>query len=274
MLPSLRDEIRIGLSPEWVSALRVSRRWKPRVIEKQAVQCASSASADWRPCIEALQHVAQALPSRKSDATVVVSNHFVRYALVPWSEHLVSADEKLAWVRHHFTELYGESAVPVDYRWSEGPPDTPWVAAAIDSELLAEIRAVLEPTSLRLRSTQPYLMAVFNRLRRQIKKHKVWLVIPESGRVCVAGVADGQWRTITSTGIGPDWHDELALLIERRLLLSNEAPAAVLAYGAELEKLDLTDISDVPIKAFGPRALPGYSPSSDAQYSMALTGLM
>jgi hypothetical protein len=270
----LRDEIRLGVSPERVSALRVSRRWKPQVIDKHAVQCSGSASSDWRPCVEALQQAVQELRSQKADATVVFSNHFVRYALVPWSEHLVSEEEKLAWVRHHFIELYGEPAVPVDYRWSEGPPDTPCVATAVDSELLAHIRAVLEPTSLRLRSLQPYLMAVFNRLRRQVRKNPVWIVIPETGRVCVAVISNGQWRTITSTGIGPDWHAELSLLIERRLLLSDETPAVVLAYGAEMEKLDLAHISDVPLRAFAPRALAGYSPLSDAEYSMALTGLV
>jgi hypothetical protein len=224
--------------------------------------------------VEALQQAVQELRSQKLDATVVFSNHFVRYALVPWSEHLVSEEEKLAWVRHHFIELYGEPAVPADYRWSEGPPDTPCVATAVDSELLAHIRAVLEPTSLRLRSIQPYLMAVFNRIRRQVKKDPIWIVIPETGRVCVAAIANGEWRTITSTGIGPDWHAELSLLIERQLLLSDETPAVVLAYGADMERLDLAHISDVPLRTFAPRTLVGYSPLSDTEYSMALTGLV
>ena len=69
-----------GLS---LSALRVSRRWKRKIIDKHAVQCPGSASSDWRPCVEALQQAVQELRSEKADATVVFSNHFVRYALVP-----------------------------------------------------------------------------------------------------------------------------------------------------------------------------------------------
>ena len=275
MLPSWRDELRIALSPDRVVLARISRRWRPKVVAKDAVLCAGLATSDWRSCVEGLRQVLQEPAWQQADATIVLSNHFVRYALVPWSERLVSADEKQAWVRHHFSERYGETAVPTDYRWSEDRPDAPCVASAIDSELVSEISAACEPAALRLRSIQPYLMAVFNHCRRYVKRVPAWIVIAESGRVCVASISNGQWRTITSAGVGEDWQAELSLVLERRLLLAEEqAPAVVFAYGADVTDLGLDDVDDVRLKVLAPRTLRGYSPQSDAEYGMALTGMV
>lgn len=276
MLPSWRDEVRIALCPDRVTLARVSRRWQPKVIAKHAVRCSGVGTAAWKPCIDALQQALQEPALQNADAMVVISNQFVRYALVPWSEHLVSDDEKLAWVKHHFGELYGEPAAATEYRWSEDRPDAACVASAVDGEFLGEIRAAFEPTSLRLRSVQPYLMAVFNRWKRRVNGNSAWLLVAETGRVCITAVANGEWRTITSKTIGPDWQAELPLVLGRELLLADAAaaPAAVWAYAPEIPKPDFPDWSEVPLKFLAPRALPGFSPHSDAEYAMALTGVV
>ena len=65
-------------------------------------------------------------------------------------------------------------------------------------------------------------------------------------------------------------------MLGRELLLANDAaaPAVILAYAPEDAKLDLPDWNEVPVKVLAPRALPGFSPYSDAQYAMALTGVV
>src|SRR5262249_21577236 len=160
-----------------------------------AVPCTGN-GADWRPCLEALEHGLAQAGWKDADATVILSNHFVRYALVPWSEHLASDAEKRAWVQHHFAELYGEAAAGSEYRASEDRPAGSCVATAIAADLLAGIRSAFGQTSLALRSVQPYLMAVFNRWRPRIKDSAAWLLVPEAGRVCLAALADGRWRKL------------------------------------------------------------------------------
>jgi hypothetical protein len=270
-----RDEVRIALCPDRVVLARVSRRWRPQVIAKHVVHCSGQGSSDWKPCIEALQKALQEPLLRDADATVVISNHFVRYALVPWSEHLVADDEKRAWVRHHFVESYGEPATAMEYRWSEESPDAACVASAVEAEFISQIRAAFEPAAVRLRSVQPYLMAVINRWKRRIKGNPAWVVVPEAGRVCIAAVANGRWRTIASRRIGPDFQAELPLALGRELLLAEDAaaPAAVFAYAPEISQLDFPDWSDLPLKFLAPRALPGFLPRADAGYAIALTGV-
>jgi hypothetical protein len=255
-----------------VALARVTRRWRPEVIAKHAVHFPASTPPDWHVCIEALQQAVHELSWQKADASVVISNHFVRYALVPWSEHLVRDDEKEAWVRHHFTELYGEPIVPAEYRWSEERPDGACIASAVDRELIARIRTVFDSTSIRLRSVQPYLMAAFNRCRRYLRGVSAWIVVPESGRVCIAAFANGAWQTVTTQTIGSDWQADLSIILERELLLApDQAPALVLAYGPDVPSLDVPSAGDTALNALVPRALPGYSPQADADYAMALT---
>jgi hypothetical protein len=274
VLPSWRDEVRVALSPERVALARLSRRWQPKVIAKHVVEYAGGAPSDWRYCVEPLQQALQAPAFGGADACVVISSHFVRYALVPWSEHLVADDEKRAWVAHQFTELYGEPAAPLEYRWSEDKPNAPCVASAVESEFMAHIRAAFEASSLKLRSVQPYLMAAFNRCKRHVNGNRSWLVLPENGRACIATLARGEWRTLTCKNLEPDWRAGLSLLLERQLLLAeDEAPAALIAYGANLTSADLPPASDIAIKVVAPKALLGFSPYSDAEYGMALTGV-
>src|SRR5262249_18521438 len=143
VLPSLRNEARIALHPDRVSMTLVARRWRPRVVAKHAVPCPAD-GVDWRPCLEALERGLAEPAWKDADATVILSNHFVRYALVPWSEHLANDQEKRIWVQHHFTELYGEAAAESEYRWSEDRPDGSCVATAIAADLLAGIRAAFQ----------------------------------------------------------------------------------------------------------------------------------
>jgi hypothetical protein len=269
-----RDQVRIALSPDRVALARVSGGWRRKVIAKHAVNFPELRPYDWRSCIEALQAVLQETAWQDADAFVVISNHFVRYALVPWSEHLATDDEKRAWVAHQFVELYGEGADGAEYRWSEDKPNAPCVASAVNSEFMRESRACFESSSLRLRSIQPYLMAAFNRCKHHVKGASAWIVLPETGRVCLAAVAAGEWRTVTSKSMGADWEAELSLLLERQFLLAeDEAPAIVLAYAPEVPSLALSFESDVPLKVVAPRALAGYSPQVDSEYSMALVGV-
>ena len=275
MLPSWRDEVRIALCPDRVILARVSRRWRPRVTAKQVVRCADQGIADWKPCVEALLRTLPEARWKDADATVIVSNHFVRYALVPWSEELVGDDEKLAWVRHHFVEVYGEAVATAEYRWSEDRPDAPCLASAVDGEFVDQVRRAFEGTSLRLRSIQPYLMTVFNRWGRRAMGNAVWILAPEPGRVCLASIVRGRWRGIASRKMGVNWQAELPVVLDRELVLSDDAdaPKTVFAYVPEIPRFEIPRWNEVPLRALALRALPGFSPHADAEYAMALTGV-
>jgi len=91
----------------------------------------------WHGALEALKGIAWP----RSRVTVVLSNHFVRYALVPWSDAIANAAEEQAYLRHHFAKIHGERAKGWQLRASEAPKGAPRLASAVDSALVDAIRA-------------------------------------------------------------------------------------------------------------------------------------
>lgn len=193
---------------------------------EKRVACDPAFGAEsWQGAIAALKNVE--LP-RKCRVTVVLSNHFVRYAVVPWSNALGTPAEEEAYVRHHFAKIHGERAKGWSLRASPGSGSEPRLASAIDKALLDELRTWLAgKPGAQLVSVQPQLMAAFNRWRRAIPAGGAWLVLADEDRACVALHGGASWRAVHN-GKG-EW---LALLDRERHRVEGEVPSTVLVAGA------------------------------------------
>ena len=175
----------------------------------------------------------------RARVTLVLTNHFVRYALVPWSDALSGPAEEEAFLRHHFVRVYGERAKGWSFRAS---PGSPRLCSAIDTALLAGLRSAFAKKRAKLVSVQPGLMWLFNRARRSVPSSGAWIVRADADRVCVALCAAGRWQTVQNTR--GEW---LAVLERERhriggalpdlVLLDSTAPVANDARGWKLERL-------------------------------------
>ena len=163
-------------------------------VGKRAIACDPAFGAEpWQGAVNALK--AQSL--RAADTTVVLSNHFVRYALVPWSDALAGEAEEEAYLRHHFARIHGERAKSWLLRSSEEPAGAPRLCSAIDRQLLEALKACFPRSGkTRLVSVQPRLMAVFNRWRGAIPRSGAWLMLVEADRACAALHAKGRWQSV------------------------------------------------------------------------------
>jgi hypothetical protein len=190
------------------------------------------AEEPWQGALAAFK---QALPAdRKCDLTVVLSNHFVRYALVPWADALSTAAEEEAYLRHHFARIHGERAKAWALRSSEAPRGAPRLASAVDKTLIEALRACFVPKAkARLVSVQPALMAMFNRARGAVPKSGAWLALAEPERACVALHVQGHWRAVQSAK-GP-W---LGLLERMRLSVEGVIPNLVLLHAGSAAQGD------------------------------------
>jgi len=185
-----------------------------RVGEK-AIACDAQFGAEpWQGALAALKSVDFA----GAAVTIVLSNHFVRYALVPWSDSLSTEQEEEAYVRHHFAKIHGERAKGWALRWSDG------LCSAIDKALLEELKGLFEKNKkAKLASVQPALMAAFNRARGAIPSAGAWLVMAQADRACVALHAQGRWQSVQNA------RGEAAALLEReRHRASGKVPDLVL----------------------------------------------
>ncbi len=219
--------------------MRVRRGWAPRVDVQRVLACTAvqSDTAPWQATLTTLAGALAEFSSRPGDVEIILSNHFVRYALVPDSEQINSAAEEQALVRHHFTRLYGGSAENWVLRLSDPGVDAgPRLASAVDAGLLEGLGALFRPGKLTLCSIQPNLMAAFNDLRPRLASD-AWFALIEPGRLCLARFEHNQWRALKTIKIGDVWLPDLLTLLDRERLLAgidastSSAPVYVYAPG-------------------------------------------
>jgi hypothetical protein len=144
----------------------------------------------WQGALEDFARKIAALRKR-TEVTVVLSNHFVRYAVLPEQDGAATPEEELALARFHLARIHGERVKGWEVRVSER------LACAIDAALLDGIKSCFsKDLESRLVSVQPRLMAAYNAARRRIPRDGAWLVLAEGGRTCLARVAAKGWASV------------------------------------------------------------------------------
>jgi hypothetical protein len=265
------DRLLVSLAPSGIAWLRFARWPRTRLLGAAAIACDPGfGAAPWYGALDALRTAMDALAREPLRASVVLSNHLVRYALVPAQDELSGAEEELAYARHVFARTFGGRAKDWDIRLDEAPRGATRVASAIDRELLQELRACFpRGGKARLVSVQPFLMPVFNRARRRPQGGLARLVLAEPGRACLARFAKGRWEALQNVRAGADSPADCAALLERdRHLAGDDGVGTVYAYVACASPIDAPGWRIEPLAP--PAGIPA---SADARYALALASL-
>lgn len=217
MLPLLTDRLQIVLVPERVTVVHQGARFKSGETTTKTSACAAVAQGEsvWQPALRTLKQLLIEGHFGSANATVTLSNHFVRYQLINAQPDLASFDEEQAFVRFSFSEIYGAEANHWVLRWGNGIAIAPQVASAIDQSLLDQLESVLTDAGIKLRSVQPYLMAAFNYVRDSIDAKPRWFVLVEPGSACVSFMRNGDWQLLRSARLGTDWAADLPRVLGR-----------------------------------------------------------
>jgi len=228
-----------------------------------SVACGDATAGAWPPALETLRRALANLHWQGADARVTVSNHFVRYALVPAAGRLRGDGERVAAARHALRATYGERAELWRVVLGDGGGGDA-VAAGMEPELVDGIATALAAANLRALAIEPFLATAFNLCRGAIGRVPAWLAAAEPGRVCVAFVDGRGWRRLHTERLRAGLEDELALVLERSrlaggidagagrvLLVSREAPHGEFAApsGWSIERVGLDDAGLMPLAA-------------------------
>lgn len=273
---SLHERISLSLAPERAVWLRLSRGLRPRLVERAVAACPPAEQGPaWRPALAALRDLLQEqrLPPRAT--TLVLSNHFVRYQLIPWREGLDTPEEWQALVQHAFQQVYGDAAAQWLYRWSGSGYGGPLLASAIDSELLQEAAALAQEAGLRLASVQPYLMAACNHWRGQIKVGRGAFLLAEPGRVGLACFDERGWSDLVFEPLDGDIATALPAVLPRMLLRLQRSPLPldVYAFAGDGSAVVWPEPQTLRLRPLAlPSALAALSIPDRAACSMALLG--
>lgn len=234
MLRLLRERVLVSVAPHEMSWLRLGAGFKPRIHAKRTVEVDPAYGPEpWQGAVAALRSEAGAWRKDSVAVTIVLSNHFVRYVVVPASEGVSGVDEAHALARFHFSKVHGERCRNWDVRLGDARARTPQLASAVDAGLLPALRACFPKQSRpRLVSVQPYLMSAFNCWRRQFPKSGAWLLLVEAERTCIALIAGRRWITVQNAKGSYDHPVEWASLLDRERWRVNfeQTPETVLVH--------------------------------------------
>ena len=206
---------------------------------------------------------------RRSDTSIVLSNHYVRYLVIPWSPELITPAEEAEFARMRFVQVFGDVANGWKISLSPAATGEGRVAAAVDQQLLDKLAQIMSGSPLRLHSVQPALMSQFNVWRRQIGDD-AWLVLAERGRVLIGLIQDGEWRSMRARPLGEAPLPLAQWLAQERLLL--DAPAVPLKVCLSVLDDVAVDPEGVRVRTLSPRARNGFAPRSDAGLLLAMAG--
>jgi hypothetical protein len=268
------DRILIALAPDSLALLRVSGG---RVSEKRTIACDPAAgSQPWQGAVAALEQIAGETRHANAKVTVVLSNHFARFILVPWSEGLKNAEEETAFVRYCFAKVHGERSKEWDLRLSPTPTGSARIASAIDSSLVQAVRAAFPAAArAKLVSVQPYLMSAFNRWRKDIKGERAWFLLVEPQRACVARLEGGRWSAVRNTRGNFDEPGQWAGLLdrERHRVGGDEASEGVYVHAPRNGNALPVEGEEWSFRSLALAPAEGLAPAESQPFAMALCAL-
>jgi hypothetical protein len=228
-----RNHLRVVLGTDRLTLSAYRRGLRPALLREESIplRCAAGpAAAPWRAAVEALSAALAPSAAERPEVTVILSNQFVRYALLPWNPALKSADEWTALARHRLAGIHGEGINDWLVRVSETVHQGARVASAVDCELLDALDDKVTGSGCHLKSVQPYLMTAYNQIQRQMELGEIgrdscWFVIEESGCLTVSLMRNGDWQALRSRWVDEHWQASLPEILERKAaLLSLEEP--------------------------------------------------
>lgn len=251
MSPLWRDEIGIYLAPHKLALTRLARGVRPRSVGEANWSNELEDDTHWSNSLHALDALLGKAEWQGAVARIVVSDHWVRYAMVPFSDVLTGAAERQAHARHVLNGIYGEVVSQWVVTLADSRPGRAQVACALPAQLLEELQTILMRHRIPLRSLQPQLVSAYNHWRNRLPEGGAWFVSIEQGSLAAARLGSGNWDRVHSVRIGADWAVELRRLQTFGRLANAQAqegrvyvdaPAALRiaagAGGADLEWLD------------------------------------
>jgi hypothetical protein len=198
-----RKKLRIGVCADRI----IVARGKSLAVQR------GDAAAEWQPAVAALAEILA--KSRHAEVSVVLAASFVRYALLPYSAALKAEEQWLALARHRMAAVHGARAADWELKITATAPQGPRLVCALERELIAALNAQFAAAEVRLASVQPFLVAAFNQIRRQIGNGSCWLVVEEPGRLTLALIQRGIWVAIRSRRCDERWREMLPEILDR-----------------------------------------------------------
>lgn len=274
MLPLFSSELRVVLCPDKAIILGLKNGLRRKVTHQAILPCTSWTGMNgWRPVLAALEQWLNANKMGRANVTVILSDHFVRYALIPFSAEVTRRAEEQTLARILLEDTYGDPAKQWHLKISGSGYGEPRLVAAVDAELLDAVAKMVAPTSLRLTSIRPYLMSAFNGFYKQLRGKDGLFAVAEPGQVVMVTFKDGQLSAVRRMPLDGEPEEQLPDLLQREAMVGGLDAGAVPVYLHVAGKPDFKLPSDGGMAIHPLRRAGKKTPLvDDARFEMAVVG--
>jgi len=254
-----RERWHVALSPTRVDVVCARGLIRRTVSSTELIPCSPAAHGEpWRAALLALENAFTDGKTAGAQCEVVLSNHFVRYTLVPWESGISDEGEIETYARLRFNETYGaEAAAKWEVRVGLPAYGASRLACAVDRDLMEALRRLSAAQHLRLACVRPLLVASFDRCRKRLRGPRFWFATAEEGRLCLAGIDRYAWRTLACQRIGKNLEDALKAAFEREsLIMPAVSGDALYLFARDLLAEQSIDIPGMKVCKLTPPLLP------------------
>lgn len=222
MLPLWRNQLRVVLCADKVIVLFMGKGMRTQIKHQAILPCACLVGMPaWHSALATLARWLEDNSINKAAVTVTLSDHFVRYALLPFSEEVKTSTEEQVLAQILLEEIYGESAKKWQVQIGEaGRFSEARLVAAMDEQLLDEIKKACVIETLHLKIVAPYFVLAFNQFCRRMQDADCLFAVIEAGQMMAASFRNGQLFSVRRTLLSDDFTESLLNALQREVIMS------------------------------------------------------
>ena len=209
MLPLWRDEVGIYIGPSKVVLARMRRGIRPKCVAETGLSLDKKEPGGWQLACGTLTGLLDDEQWQNANARIVISDHWARYAVLPWSTDISNDSERTAHARLILSNTYGDLADEWTICLTDNRPFVPAIVSAIPSELLQHLKDILQARKLRLVSVQANTIVSFNAWRNHLADQSSWFAAVDDGSLVAMHLTEGHCDQVQSVRISGDWLVEL-----------------------------------------------------------------
>jgi hypothetical protein len=218
-----RDEVGVFVGPGKVALARMARGVRPKCVAERVTRFKNTDESDWQPACNALADQLDDSLWHDANARVVISDHWTRYAILPWSAAVSSEAERITHAKLILAATYGDLIDQWTVSLSDSRPQVAAIISAIPNDLLQQVNDLLPEHKLRLISLQPDLIVSYNSWRERLPDTAAWFASIDDGTLAALHLTDGKCDRVQSVRISDDWTVEIRRMQTMGRLARNRA---------------------------------------------------